>query len=73
MFLIPFLVVSNPLFYNRDFPGGEGESKFIGRGTPADISSPEGRRMFGFDKFTTNEGASKAEFVERANRALALE
>ena len=70
---MPFLVVPNSFFYNRDFPGGEGESKFIGRGTLADVSSPEGRRMFGFDKFTTNEGGFKAEFVEKSNRALALE
>lgn len=56
-----------------DFPGGEGESKFIGRGTLADVSSPEGCRTFGFEEFTTNEGGLKAEFVERANRALALE
>ena len=35
----------------RDFPGGEGESRFIGRATVKDIPTAEGRRMFGFEKF----------------------
>ncbi|KAF8911670.1 hypothetical protein CPB84DRAFT_1842143 [Gymnopilus junonius] len=35
-----------------DFPGGEGESKFVGRGTPDDIlSGEEGRKMYGLEAF----------------------
>ncbi|TFK74767.1 DUF1479-domain-containing protein [Pluteus cervinus] len=31
-----------------DFPGGEGESKFVGRATAEDVSTPEGRALLGF-------------------------
>ena len=68
-----WVVPNSFFFYNRDFPGGKGESECIGRATLADISSPEGRRLLGFEEFTTNEGGFKAEFIEKANRALALE
>ncbi|KAJ7509767.1 DUF1479-domain-containing protein [Mycena galericulata] len=41
-----------------DFPGGKGESSFIGRATEEDIH-PDGRRAIGFEKFgTTGDGNS---------------
>ncbi|KAJ3505316.1 hypothetical protein NLJ89_g7485 [Agrocybe chaxingu] len=54
-----------------DFPGGEGESKFVGRGTIDDISTQEGRRMFGLELFTDEaaKGLSPT-FVEKVNHAL---
>ncbi|KAJ6529998.1 hypothetical protein DFH09DRAFT_1184385 [Mycena vulgaris] len=52
-----------------DFPGGKGESAFVGRATVADLH-PDGRRTVGFEKFaTTGDGANKL-FAE-ADRILA--
>ncbi|KAF9047646.1 hypothetical protein BJ165DRAFT_1344281, partial [Panaeolus papilionaceus] len=54
-----------------DFPGGEGESKFVGRGTPEDILTDEGRRMLGLE--TIQVDAKKGlgeEFVRKVNEAL---
>ncbi|KAF8161499.1 hypothetical protein B0H34DRAFT_654175 [Crassisporium funariophilum] len=54
-----------------DFPGGEGESKFVGRGTVDDIKNPEGRRLYGLEPFTA-DGANglQPDFVEKVNKAL---
>ena len=56
---------------HRDFPGGEGESKYVGRGSADDINTDEGRYMYGFKAFKVddNKGLS-AEFVEKVNRVL---
>ncbi|KAF9446150.1 DUF1479-domain-containing protein [Macrolepiota fuliginosa MF-IS2] len=57
-----------------DFPGGEGESKCVGRGSITDVQSLEGRRMLGFEKFETSPLASKEEkeFFDNVNRILEL-
>ncbi|KAJ6566776.1 hypothetical protein B0H19DRAFT_1352465 [Mycena capillaripes] len=52
-----------------DFPGGRGESTFIGRATVEDVH-PQGRRAVGFEKFETAGDGSKI-FAE-ANRILAV-
>ncbi|KAM5537853.1 hypothetical protein V8D89_008495 [Ganoderma adspersum] len=55
-----------------DFPGGEGESRFVGRGTVDDITHTDGRRMLGFEPFKyasfVNEGERKA--ITAANKIL---
>ena len=60
------------LFLIRDFPGGEGESRFVGRGTVDDITHTDGRRMLGFEPFKyasfVNEGERKA--ITAANEIL---
>ncbi|PPR06769.1 LOW QUALITY PROTEIN: hypothetical protein CVT26_003920, partial [Gymnopilus dilepis] len=57
-----------------DFPGGEGESFFVGRGTPDDIlSGKEGSRMFGLEGYEVPDGAGKdgeKKFFEQVNQAL---
>ncbi|KDR75460.1 hypothetical protein GALMADRAFT_247897 [Galerina marginata CBS 339.88] len=54
-----------------DFPGGEGESNFIGRGAPEDILTNEGRQMYGLEKFKADpESGFHADFVEKVNNAL---
>jgi hypothetical protein len=59
---------------NRDFPGGEGESKCVGRGSVKDIKSAEGRRALGFEKFKVPPLAPQAEkdFFNNVNRILEL-
>ncbi|KAI9455819.1 hypothetical protein HD554DRAFT_2146979 [Boletus coccyginus] len=52
-----------------DFPGGEGESEFLGRATPQDITTPQGRQATGFEPFVATNGANAA-LVEEANRIL---
>ena len=55
----------------RDFPGGEGESKFVGRATPHDIQNREGREMYGLEKFSPGpEKGLRTEFVEKINHVL---
>lgn len=67
----------------RDFPGGEGESAFVGRATVRDIgmATAEGRRMCGFERVEAGSGSGSqgegegkgeghAEFVEKANGIL---
>ena len=55
----------------RDFPGGEGESKFVGRATPQDIQNREGREMYGLEMFSPgSEKGPQAEFVEKINQVL---
>ncbi|KAF7783193.1 hypothetical protein Agabi119p4_2569 [Agaricus bisporus var. burnettii] len=57
-----------------DFPGGEGESKCMGRGSIEDVKSVQGRLMLGFEKFGGSSEASKEdkEFFDRVNRILEL-
>ncbi|KAF5355130.1 hypothetical protein D9756_005570 [Leucocoprinus leucothites] len=57
-----------------DFPGGEGESKCTGRGSAKDVSSAEGRRALGFEKFEAPPLAPQAEkeFLNNINRILEL-
>lgn len=56
----------------RDFPGGEGESRFLNRGGQEHIQGEMGLRALGFKKFDTPEGASLGETqaVLEANRIL---
>ncbi|KDQ56263.1 hypothetical protein JAAARDRAFT_132800 [Jaapia argillacea MUCL 33604] len=55
-----------------DFPGGDGEAKFRGRGMPNDVTTEEGRRMLGLAPFIVPEGATDGakRAVEEANRML---
>ncbi|OAQ66392.1 hypothetical protein VFPPC_07954 [Pochonia chlamydosporia 170] len=58
-----------------DFPGGEGESRHIGRPTEGMLrgwTNDLGRQAFGLDKIVVREGAlpGEREVVERANAAL---
>ncbi|KAF5309928.1 hypothetical protein D9619_010556 [Psilocybe cf. subviscida] len=55
----------------HDFPGGEGESNFVGRATAADIHSEEGRRMLGLDTFPLTGSKTRDEFIKKVNEALA--
>ncbi|KAF7356273.1 Duf1479 domain protein [Mycena venus] len=52
-----------------DFPGGPGESTFVGRATVEDVH-PGGRCAVGFEKFETAEDGSK--LFGEANRILAF-
>ncbi|PPQ71598.1 hypothetical protein CVT24_006458 [Panaeolus cyanescens] len=54
-----------------DFPGGEGETRFMGRGTPDDVLSEEGRRMLGLEIFEADAGKGLGEeFVRKINEVL---
>ncbi|TFK45112.1 hypothetical protein BDQ12DRAFT_695360 [Crucibulum laeve] len=55
-----------------DFPGGEGESKFVGRATLDDIKTPEGRKMLGFVPFDPATDGPNRAFVVEVNRTLGL-
>jgi len=46
-------------FFLSDFPGGEGESQCVGRGSVKDVKSFEGRRALGFEKFETSPLAAR--------------
>lgn len=63
------------LLRHSDFPGGEGESRFVGRGTVEDIAHPDGRRVLGFEPFKyasfVNEGERRA--ISAANEILGFE
>ncbi|KAF9461838.1 hypothetical protein BDZ94DRAFT_1262752 [Collybia nuda] len=50
-----------------DFPGGEGESKFVGRAKPEDLGTPEARKMFGFERL---ESGLNPGCAEEANKIL---
>jgi hypothetical protein len=56
-----------------DFPGGEGEAKMTGRGTPKDALSQEGLRALGLLPFETSSVLSptEVEIVSKANEILA--
>ncbi len=55
-----------------DFPGGEGESRHIGRATPENINTSEGRRAMGFEQFKikSNMTSGEKEIVSKANIKL---
>jgi len=55
-----------------DFPGGEGESRFLNRGAQEHIQGETGLRALGFKKFDTPEGANLGgtQAVLEANRIL---
>lgn len=61
-------------FPGPDFPGGVGESHCIGRGTPADVTSPEGKKAFGIEPYEASEleGATpgEKEALEQGNLIL---
>ncbi|KAH7883473.1 hypothetical protein F5I97DRAFT_1982147 [Phlebopus sp. FC_14] len=52
-----------------DFPGGEGESRFLGRGMLQDINSREGQQALGFEPFVAADEA-KSKLVNEANKLL---
>jgi hypothetical protein len=52
---------------HSDFPGGPGESKFVGRATVEDVH-PGGRCAVGFEKFETGAG----DIFAKANEILAV-
>ncbi|EJF60723.1 hypothetical protein DICSQDRAFT_107124 [Dichomitus squalens LYAD-421 SS1] len=57
-----------------DFPGGEGESCFVGRGTIEHIMHPDGRRIIGLEPFKyafVDEGERRA--ITAANEILGFE
>lgn len=54
---------------SSDFPGGVGESGFLGRATPQDITTQQGRQATGFEPFVATSDANGA-LVEEANRIL---
>ncbi|UZJ51919.1 hypothetical protein CBS101457_001239 [Exobasidium rhododendri] len=45
----------------NDFPGGEGESRHVGRGTARDIVTSAGRRSMGLEKLEIQDGMPEAE------------
>lgn len=55
-----------------DFPGGEGESRFLNRGGQEHIQGETGLRAVGFKKFDTPEGASigETQAILETNRIL---
>ncbi|ORX33692.1 hypothetical protein BD324DRAFT_639175 [Kockovaella imperatae] len=48
-----------------DFPGGEGESEFQGRGEESDLKTDEARRGMGFEPFKIDESMSEGEKLVR--------
>ncbi|GAA5988116.1 hypothetical protein JCM11641_000908 [Rhodosporidiobolus odoratus] len=56
----------------QDFPGGEGESRFVGRATVRDILGEAGRRAVGYAKFEAGEGETEGgkKVIEEANKIL---
>jgi hypothetical protein len=57
---------------HSDFPGGEGESRFLNRGGQEHIQGETGLRALGFKKFDIAEGASigETQAVFEANKML---
>lgn len=58
-----------------DFPGGEGESRFVGRAGVQDThegSGEEGRRAVGAERFVVSEGETEGgkTVIEQANKVL---
>ena len=55
-----------------DFPGGEGESRFLNRGGQEHIQGETGLRALGFKKFDIPEGADAGEVqaILEANEIL---
>lgn len=60
-----------------DFPGGEGESRFVGRASKADVHAGDrlqGLRALGYERFVPapNETPGGKQVIEEANRILGL-
>ncbi|KAG0659617.1 hypothetical protein C6P46_005108 [Rhodotorula mucilaginosa] len=60
-----------------DFPGGEGESRFVGRATRADVHPQDnlrGLRALGYERFepAKEETAGGKQVIEEANKVLGL-
>lgn len=55
-----------------DFPGGQGESKHIGRGIPEQIQTIEGRRTMGYEPFQiqSNMTPGQLQITQKANQIL---
>ncbi len=55
-----------------DFPGGEGESRHVGRAIPENINTLEGRRAMGFELFDVKSSmtSGEKEIVSKANIKL---
>lgn len=58
-----------------DFPGGEGESRFVGRATKADVHPQDnlrGLRALGYERFepAKEETAGGKQVIEEANKVL---
>ncbi|WRT65657.1 uncharacterized protein IL334_002602 [Kwoniella shivajii] len=55
-----------------DFPGGVGESQFVGRGLPEDIETKEGRQAMGLEPFDLDGDltAGEKEMMRQANEIL---
>jgi hypothetical protein len=48
-----------------DFPGGKGESEFVGRAGPAAVLTKEGRQAMGLEPFEVDESMQEEERVLR--------
>ncbi|KAI0076408.1 DUF1479-domain-containing protein [Panus rudis PR-1116 ss-1] len=55
-----------------DFPGGEGETSFIGRSTLQDVQTAEGRRVLGLEPFDipAETTPASAKLIKQANSIL---
>ena len=54
-----------------DFPGGPGETEFVGRVTPEDVRSSEARKVFGIGEYTEEDILrSKGEVTQGERDAL---
>lgn len=63
------LILCFRFLVSRDFPGGQGESQFVGRASAGDVpSNDEARRLYGLQAFVPDaqKGLSK-EFAEKVN------
>jgi Protein of unknown function (DUF1479) len=58
--------------FKSDFPGGKGESSFVGRGSVDDAQGSIGRRALGFEPFVIPDDASdvEADAIRTANTIL---
>ncbi|TIA86916.1 hypothetical protein E3P99_03540 [Wallemia hederae] len=56
----------------RDFPGGDGESRFVGRMNPEDVEAGPSRQLLGLEPFPIPPGASPGakRTVKKANEIL---
>ncbi|TIB72434.1 DUF1479-domain-containing protein [Wallemia mellicola] len=56
----------------KDFPQGEGESRFVGRMDPNDVLSKSSRQMLGLERFTMPDQATPGEksAIEKSNNVL---
>lgn len=56
----------------KDFPGGEGESRHVGRGQPIDVAGRMARRAMGLESMSYDAHATSAEreLIEACNRMM---